>query len=390
MITRIPSPPLPRAGLSLLEVLVALLIFTLIIGTTLGSVSGVRQFVDQKNLDNDLVLEGRKLIDEIVNDLGNSAWFIPGDADGDGILRPPDGNDLDDLIKLSDTTIPTPPNPPADRTLRYYPYVLVQSNDGLPPSHQFFAGFRRPPDQVPDPANYPSGVPKSHKLSSREVVFLKIRTGATAATPSRVQNENISFGVRPATVAEFKAARTAPSGGGVAISALGVKPNGTRLDDTPLDWETDLTAPVLPPLSWSQLADRPRLANADYAREYTYAVVPEPNTGKGRLERRFRNQRIGYDAARAAEVDHVMSRNVDRIVVDTYRTASDLNVNQVRIALYLSHEREDQPGVFATHRAEVTIALRSTVDPEYALNLKDILAGRGVGGTFRSGVFTPE
>ena len=76
-------------------------------------------------------------------------------------------------------------------------------------------------------------------------------------------------------------------------------------------------------------------------------------------------------------VDRVISNHVDRVVFDTYRTSAGLGVNQVRVVVWLSRELQGQPGVYGCRHVEATVALRSTVDPEYSLNLGGWLGAAG-------------
>ncbi|MFM2091475.1 MAG: hypothetical protein RLZZ127_1964 [Planctomycetota bacterium] len=126
-------------------------------------------------------------------------------------------------------------------------------------------------------------------------------------------------------------------------------------------WET-LTAP-----------DHDRPASEDAWREYIYTVVRSPIDGRfGRLVRAHRQriagavpepgagpgQRLSADARILVNgdqfifvIDRVLSDNVARIVFDTYRTdrvsdldAGRLDVNQVRVRLYMARPDTGSPG----------------------------------------------
>jgi prepilin-type N-terminal cleavage/methylation domain-containing protein len=330
-----------RSGFSLLEVIMVTLIFSLVMAGIFQGVKSARQFTSRASLQDDLVLESRRLIQYIVTDLSSSAWYIPIDADGDGTARPPTGADFNDLAALT--------NPALDRDLLYYPYVIVQSASGRGTA---FDAYDRAPAEIVDPASLPAALPASHRALSQEVVFLKVSRSQAAATPAEIVAPTVNFNVPPVSIAASSAARTGIDN--VSIYAL---TSGGVVSDIPLAWESHL--------------DAPDQNDPEDLREYAYVVTPNTLTGKGQLERRYRN------GGGAVTLDRILSTDVDRIVVDTYRTLASLNVNQVRIALYLSKEQIDHPGVFQTYRIEVTAALRSTVDPEYSLNLGDWLGASG-------------
>jgi len=329
-----------RRGFSLIEMVFVLALFSGLMAALLGSLGGVGAFVDQEEATNDLALEGRKVVEQMVKDLGNSAWYIPIDLDGDGGARAPIGTDVNDLDVLLNAGL--------DRKLRYYPYIQVQSDTGR---GERFTAHHRLASAVVDPVSLPPTLPLSHRASSQEVIFLKVRTAPTAASPAALAPARINFNTEPLTAAVFSATRA-----GVASDSMLATTSGGVVNDVPLAWESHLAAP-----------DN---TNPDDLREYSYVVVPNAK-GKGQLERRYRN------GTGAVVTDQVLSLNIDRLVVDTYRTATGLNVNQVRITVYLSKEYREQPGLFQTQRVEVTAALRSTVDPEYSLNLGDWLGGAG-------------
>lgn len=338
-----------RRAFTLLEVTIALSLFTLVMAAVLQSLISVRTFTNDDEMRSDLVLEGRRIIDAMVQDLGNSAWYIPVDCDGDGITRL--NGDANDLDGLRDGTAA------ADRALRYYPFIQMQTASGR--GDQFSAW--NPPNRtdVLDPASLPASLPAEHRLLSQEVIFLKVRTAQWQADPTGLRPQRIDFTTPPPSIATFANGRS-----GIIAPSLNLYiPVGNEVSDIPLAWESheqnpDSSTPVY--------AANPR---PDYLREWGYVVATNPNNGKGRLVRRYRN------GTGAVQDDRVLSEAVDRMVVDTYRTASGLNVNQVRITLYLS-KAQDGRG-YQTHRVQVTTALRSTVDPEYALNLGEWLGTEG-------------
>jgi len=325
-------------------------------GAVLQSLISVRMYTSQEEMSNDLVLEGRRIVDTMVQDLGNSAWYVPIDCDGDNLVRAPFANpgDLDDLDGLRNGT------GPLDRTLRYYPYIQVQTTLGR---GSMFAAWN-PPNRtdVLIPTSLPASLPAEHRLASQEVIFLKVRTAVAQTDPTTLRPQRINFNTPPLTIAAFATART-----GVIAPSLNiyVPTVGNVINDIPLAWESHLAIPDS--AGGPAYAANPR---PDFLREWGYVVTPNPNNRKGRLVRRYRN------GTGSVQDDRVISEQVDRLVVDTYRTAPGLNVNQVRVTLYLSKAQDDGRG-YQTQRVQVTTALRSTVDPEYALNLGDWLGTEG-------------
>jgi prepilin-type N-terminal cleavage/methylation domain-containing protein len=330
-----------RSGFSLLEVTIVTLIFSVVMAGMIQGVKSIRQFTSRASLQDDLVLESRRLIQFLVTDLSSSAWYIPIDADGDGTARPPTGADFNDLAALA--------NPALDRSLLYYPYIIVQSASGRGAA---FGAYDRTAAEIVSPASLPASLPVSHRALSQEIVFLKVSRSTAAATPAEITPPLVNFNIPPTSIAASSTART-----GIANDSIYATTSGGVVSDIPLAWESHLAAPDY--------------NDPDDLREYTYVVTPNPSTGKGQLERRYRN------GAGAVTLDRILSTDVDRIVIDTYRTLASLNVNQVRIALYLSKEQLDHPGVYQSYHIEVTAALRSTVDPEYSLNLGDWLGASG-------------
>ena len=79
-----------RTAFTLLEIVVAMSLFSLLMAAVLECLSNVRSYASRESVQNDLALEGRRLVEEIVNDLGASAWYIPTVADGGPQTLPTD------------------------------------------------------------------------------------------------------------------------------------------------------------------------------------------------------------------------------------------------------------------------------------------------------------
>ena len=108
-------------------------------------------------------------------------------------------------------------------------------------------------------------------------------------------------------------------------------------------------------------------------RMFTYAVVPTPNgTGIGRLVRAFvrtqtsapvmgtePGQAIAYASNMAVIVDSVLSNNVTRVVFDTARHDAALEVNQVRMRVYLAKQVIGTQDLIVSSLVETTFAMRA-------------------------------
>ncbi len=365
----------PRRGLSVLEVIIAMSMFSIIMLAVLQSLSSMRGFISTESTTNDLTLESRRVMRELVNDLGNSAWLVT-------IRTSPPAAKATDLADLL--------NPAKDRLLRYYPFVVVQSTNGFPAGTQFAAWQRTAANVLQWTDPWFNALPAANRLPSQELIFLRVQHGPPNSSPIGFVSQRVNFnrrwdGAVIATDSRGLMSGTSDVGdgsidwrdgvqpmsqfkNGVKVPSLTVKPDivtATVVGDTPM---------VMESFAGSTALTNPALRfNPDYLREYSYVVVPNANSRKGRLERRWR------DGTGAVVVPgEVLSENVDRIVIDTYRTLSSLNVNQVRIQLYMSKEAVDGGARFVSSRIDATVALRSTVDPEYSLNLGTWLGNAGL------------
>jgi len=346
-----------RRAVTLLELLIAMAIIGSLMVCLMQAWLSMRSYSSQQTAAEDLVLESRRLVEAIVTDLGASTWYVPGQA------PPENGPDTTGTNELATAA--------RDRSIRYYPYIQVQRSAGV--GAEFAAHNRLASGEVLAAGDLPASLPSAHREVSQEIIFLKVRTAPAAPAPARSAVEIIDFNVPPPAIADFTARRaTAPdatsattgAGGGVAVPGLRLSVDAAgSVVDTPLVWDSHRPSP-----------------NGDEYREYTYVVVPSPQTGKARFERRFRNGCTNTSASSAPlQVDRVLSTNVDRVRFDTYRTDARLNLNQIRVTLWLSREIVAQPGIYLTQTVEVTAALRSTSD---GLNPVDLQSRLGPGGAF--------
>ncbi len=361
---------MPRRATTLIEIIIAMSIFTVLITAVLQCLTGVRGFVDRESVQNDLVLEGRRLIDLMVQDLSGSAWYIPPVAVG----GPDEVTVGGAYATQTELQIPA-----SDRAIKYYPYIMTQSATGLGAA---FGAFARPPADVVDPATLPTALPSAHRMDSQEIIFVKIATAAPAPTPREIQPPPaIVFQQDPpeatsafswgAPVSTYKAyLNRNPTVGHLdaTTSSLGLQVDADgAVVDLPVQWESDVAAPA-----------------ASQLREYGYVVVPNPQSGRAQLERRFRNGSDASAIAPPVQLDAVLSTNVDRLVVNTFRTDATLGVDQIRITIYLSQALDD--GTLITDVVEASAAMRSVFN---ALNPTGIQQRLGAGGSFTAPVVDP-
>lgn len=359
-----------RNALTMIEITMATALFAIVLAITIESLTSVRRFVNGASMEDSLRGEAARVLRLITDDLANSAWMI----------APPTNNEV---VALSD-----PINfPDYDRNdARYYPYVVVQDYetatagdaieyaiDGMPNDSHWYQFFKRPVAEILRPDELlldKPNLPDDHLGPSQEVIFLKVSRVATASNePALLASEWINFNQDANPSAPMEAYNN-PDMLPVLPSMI-LAESGNQVEDMPLNWETWPAADIF---------DEAAMAfNPDQIRHYTYALVPDNRYGS-RLERRFWQQRDlegGLNGGGAVYTDVVLSDLVDRIVIDTYRTSSDLSVNQIRVRLWLSRRSDDNPLIPTTYYAESTIALRSTVDPEYSLSLGDWLGRSG-------------
>jgi type II secretory pathway pseudopilin PulG len=340
-----------RRAMTLLEVVMAVGLFTVIITLVLQALTGMRRFTISSADRMNLSAEANDVLKQLATSFSNSAWYI----------SPKDGGGADtDLEKLAaDATY--------DRTKAvYYPFIYQQSSSSLPSTGPFYAGYQRwtTPTQLVSASTYRADLwallPDEHKLPSQEVTFLRIRAGAATTTPTdHLVVGWIDFNQTPVKMSDYRDTDILPT-----VQSLGLRGSGAVVSDIPLDWET---YPGADP--WGTYPDLG--ADPSELREFCYRVVPDSETGKARLERCYRDGWSG-----TLTVEQVISDKVDRIVVDTYRTDENLALNQIRIAVYCSTYVQ-QTDELQTYNCSITIALRSTVDPEYANNLQTWLGAAG-------------
>jgi hypothetical protein len=429
------------AGHTVLEVIMVLGLIGLIMGALLESMIGIRQYATSAEVQDDLTVEGQRVLAIIRDDLVDSGWYLPYGS-------PVTTNERGDL---------------------YYPYIQEQYNSGgvsrlgtMFPQHDRLAykaatgidyvtltNLTNLPGSPAD-ANLASltatQYQTSHYARSQEIIFLKVSTGGFSTNASTQQFQPIDFSDKNgATYTDT-----------LKHHALGIRlwsewGRGTSWDSTAGKWYIDggtyghiydadasgiwlqpATTSGTPwamqmPLRWEAFTKYPNLTASSTnsppvvdlreLREYSYVVIPNTSAGgRGELVRTYKHPKnnrtdsagnvtagvssgmqvigegdfnppfpgfaIGSPGMGAVTsdlvVDRVISDKVDRITFDTFRsdTAGALEVNQVRVRVFLSKLPSGSLGP-PTHRiVEATLGMRSTSDSG-ALNTLTPLLGSG-------------
>ena len=314
-----------QRGFTLLEVLISTAILAVIITTVMETLVASNAVYTQSDTEFGLELEARKVFRKLQHDLGNSTWYLP--------MTPIEKFDLLD--------------PDLDREIRYYPYVFTQTSNG---EGQLFKHLERS-DSVDDASFAALGlnVTNEHRFASRELVFVKI---------SRTQDvDNVRDTVlRPVS---FDNTPTVP---------FDEYWDGPLLEEMWLSLEDNLIVAVNLSLEQNTSLE---------LREYTYGVRYDPASKSHQLCKYYVERVDNGQGSTGADLVfyETVSNRVDRIVFDTYRTDFSLEVDQIRVQLWLSKRTND--GETIMHRASATFAMRSNVDPEYNEQIDSWLGSAG-------------
>ena len=276
-----------RSGMTLLEVIMATAIFSTAVVMALEFMASSRKFVDGSVSRENLRLEGRNVLNALATDIGNSAWFL---------------EYIDDRSELLSGD---------DRDLRYYPYVQVQQTGLL--GERFRAHHRSSSDVLVEDDFSAHDYPRAHTLPSQELIFLKVAKGADGETPQTVDYSMVNFNEAAVPMEDYYLGEKAAS--------LELTDLGSGQINAALTWE--------------------KQASTGDMREYSYVVVPaQGGNGKGQLERRYHHRSDIINGTGTTVTDSVLSRNVDELLIETYRTTTGLSVDQIRITVYMSRVDE--------------------------------------------------
>lgn len=314
-----------KKGFTLLEVIISTLILTTVLTIVMETLIVAKRTVANNDTVYGLEMEARRILRLISEDLSNSSWYLPMDA-----------AEKFDLLE-----------PTKDREIRYYPYILTQTVNGMGDK---FSHLDRA-DAITE-ADYTAmglSVPNEHRFASREVVFVKLARSEYVDDIKDARRPSISFELNPAV--PFDRYWEGPE-----ITEMVLNLAGDTIVDINLNMEHNTSGEI---------------------REYTYGVRYDDATNRRQLCRYY-VERVddGQTSTTSAPVlDKVLSTNVDRIVVDTYRTNFSLEVDQILIQVWMSSRSNN--GETILYKASKTFAMRSNVDPEYTQHIDAWLGTAG-------------
>lgn len=403
-----------HSGMTIIEVMIALLIFAIAIVVVLNATTTSVQYGALSEAQDDLLRDSSRITQAISGDLYTAGWLIPS------------GSAL-------------PATAAGDRATRYYPYAVVYGATGtlgaLSSYHNLSASVVDPayylhdyglqeldkflPGTVADRTVVPSvraDFLASYFAPSQSLVFTKAvvegwKQGKDNFLLSAARNQTsiLDFGPRtvvaggisdtdwglPNNHSNLKVLHGSPwqvDGVGNITYRPGsptipygetIQAGRLNLDDLSLQmvWET-IDTPIYDPLA--AITDLDLLV-----REYVYMVVPSPS-GVGRLIRaHLERNPAGRSAAVALQspsglmpgdiisalsafpniaadqvclvVDSVLSDNVMRIVFETIRTVPDgsLSLNQVRVRVYLARQMLPDHDRLVSRVADFIVVMRS-------------------------------
>lgn len=431
-----------RAGYSLIEMIIVLAISGLMMAALLQSMLGIRQYASTAEVQDDLNLEAQRILAIMREDLGASGWYLPTGQpdlttlnDRASIYFP--YVQVQQAGKLG-TRFPHHTRLGAAEdwvTITHYPGLPGSTTDwdatSLDPARYRTSFYARSQELI-----FLKVMMGTFNPNSAQPIFDPIdfgdNNGATYATPER----HADLGIR--TMAQWDRGTTwdvlkgrwyLPNGSrkiyDADASGLWLRLAASSADELrmPLRWETMTRYPnMVTTTTGSTTATNIDLRDI---REYSYAVVPNRGSAnRGQLVRAYKKpgrpltdsggnvtpmytandwviSSADYqpDATLAAfpsamVVDRVLSDKVDRITFDTFRTdrmpnpnfpasstqqfISGLEINQVRVRLFLSKRSSVDMGAAQRLMVEATLSMRSTSDTN-AIN--DLATQLGTGGT---------
>ncbi len=407
-----------RSGYSLIETALVIVLVGLVFTALFESLGNMQKYNSTSQVDDDLSIEGQKVLGMITDDLQSSGWYIPD----------PTADHSSSLLN--------------DRSDYYYPYLQEQFNQSSVnllgsrfPHHTRTASMAQvtlvkstnlpgsPADWNNSNLDDPTYL-RSHYARSQEIIFLKIHGGSWDANP----------GLQKLNTVNFAGDYTVPNNrDALGIRRMGDLGRGTTFDTDPISglrryyltygsykvydimptavWlRVPVTTPTNyelgMPLRWETCTQFPTMSPATTTlpatidprelREYTFAVVPNPAGGHGQLVRASKRlsttagDRIistgsftppagGAAVTCWMVVDKVLSDKVDRVTFDTFRTdrGGKLELNQIRARVYLSLESAIATGAPVSRMVETTVGLRSTTDAETVNELTGIIGNAG-------------
>ena len=393
-----------RGGFTLIETMIVVAIMGFIMTIALSAMTSMSSVSAMGAAQDELVIDSNRIIAEVGSDMSASGWYFSTATGSAG--APYSG------ISFAD-----------DRSKWYFPYVLQQvaettnSNGGFPTATAFaplarttayksfsasqtagMSGLLKGSPADADAAPGALGAPtyaNSYFARSQELVFLRATVNSwnesyqiplttSHALPNQIQKPILHF---PGTANDWKqqdnhSLLQVLQASGWYESSLGASDwtrrttgsaYGKVMDGARLDLNA-ASGTISVALQWEENGNPSFQAQNDAdLRMFTYAVVPTPNgTGIGRLVRAFvrtqtsapvmgtePGQAIAYASNMAVIVDSVLSNNVTRVVFDTARHDAALEVNQVRMRVYLAKQVIGTQDLIVSSLVETTFAMRA-------------------------------
>ncbi len=367
--------------------LVETVIATALLGTALVMVTegltGVRRYANLGDTQDDLRVGALRIQREVGQDLCLSCWYFP-----DGATTYPATTLVADRALrywpyVTQMQLPTTYQNGNFRHIEGRSSSLVT----LPDCPAF--GSSLPTDISLTPSQ--SGWTTSYYARSQELVFLRQTNGTWVADPANYTRSSLRFPTDPTEVAKwtvpnnhnvigvkYASAWTRDAGGNFVLhsdtNTLVSATVDADADGNPDPYGVSLAGGVLKVdngtlsvqvqfdsvdgTSYTMDSDQNQVLDATKVRDFQYAVVPS-NVGLGRLVRAYKERStsapaftayplagdwISWNSANGGwgmKVDKVLSEDVTRVVFETYRQATDLAIDQVRLRLFMARKFGD-------------------------------------------------
>jgi prepilin-type N-terminal cleavage/methylation domain-containing protein len=376
-------------GMTLIETMIAIAIFATVSAIFLQGMIATKHMESLGVAKDQVNLDAIEALRTITNDLALSAWDIPGDV-----------------------TLPISFD--SDRTSLYLPYVQIDALAGNTTARgsRFAETWRDEPnirllDLPPDLPGSASdadtlfgtntdGWQTSYYARSQELIFLRqlhetwSSSPATTVAPIFFANGDWS---NPSSANRDALGILPPSGWQAVVDGSGQVTGYAPREDVDGDGNPDQPIGVLLragelEVNGSELRLRPIWETVDAPdyqaitqeerRYFMYAVVPS-SLGLGRLVRAYRARKAsdpnpveGTELGQwitpltsASEfgmrVDHVLTDDCVRVIFDTFRTDSSLDVNQVRVRIFLARRQASNPDIVIRRVQETIVAMRARI-----------------------------
>jgi prepilin-type N-terminal cleavage/methylation domain-containing protein len=421
------QPPCTRRGFSLLEMAVAMVIFVAVLSAVLEFTLTTKQIGSLGEAEDDLNAEAVRVLQTIGTDISQSGWHFP-DVATVNVLADTFAGDRTQryypyVIQQDDDTGTAGndeglggafPHVTRSGDMVFIPIVPITATKEPLPGTPGDAATHFHPLSPGEAALYRD----SYYARSQELIFLRQVGNGWVQNPREYQAPTLNFGdidqykiadnhanigvafpngwieVRnlagkiisydrrpppPLTAPDNERVGFAWKSGTLVPELYGIPVENGRLvyeeGEVRIDpvWET-VDAPDYLPMEAN--TDQP-IPSADVPREFMYSVIPSA-VGLGRLVRAYSvtdvsgfpygtgpGDRITPAAIGAGMViDQVLSEHVVRVVFDTYRTVDDLEINEIRVRLYLARRQTSHHSLILHRTVESILTMRGKCTSE--------------------------